>query len=58
MRIKKLKIKQGFTIIELAISSAILAVIFGGITIFGIQIIKTYQRTQALKNTIENASYA
>lgn len=49
---------KGFTIIELAISSAILTVVFGGISIFGIQTIRGFQRSQALKNTIENASYA
>jgi len=49
---------KGFTLIELAISSAILTVIFGGMTIFGINIIRSYQRDQALKNTIEDARYA
>jgi len=35
-----------------------LTVIFGGMTIFGINIIRSYQRAQALKNTIEDARYA
>lgn len=53
----KNKIK-GFTIIEIAISTAILTVIIGGMTVFGVQIIRGYKRSQILKNTIENTSYA
>jgi len=49
---------KGFTIIELVISSAIMAIIFGGVTLFGIQVLQSYQRNQALKNTMENASFA
>lgn len=49
---------KGFTLIELTISSSILAVIFIGIIIFGINTIRSYQRTQALKNTVEDARYA
>ncbi len=57
--IKKIfKNQKGLTLIELAISSSILAVIFGGITIFGAQTIKNFDRSQAIKNTVENASYA
>jgi prepilin-type N-terminal cleavage/methylation domain-containing protein len=50
--------KRGFTMIELAIATSILAIIFGGMTIFGVQVIKGNQRTQELKNTVENVSYA
>ncbi len=49
---------KGFTLIELTISSSILAIIFAGIIIFGINTIRSYQRSQALKNTIEDARYA
>jgi prepilin-type N-terminal cleavage/methylation domain-containing protein len=55
---KILKDKKGLTLIELAISSSILAVIFGGITIFGAQTIRNFDRSQAIKNAVENSSYA
>jgi prepilin-type N-terminal cleavage/methylation domain-containing protein len=55
---KILKNKKGFTLLELAISSSILAVIFGGITIFGAQTIRNFDRSQAIKNAVENSSYA
>lgn len=50
--------RQGFTLIELVVASSILAVIMGGLTIFGVQVMRTYGRSQALKNTVENAGYA
>lgn len=49
---------KGFTMIEIAIATSVLAVIFGGMTIFGVQVIKSNSRNQDLKNTIENVSYA
>lgn len=49
---------RGFTLVELAIASSILAVIFGGITIFGVQVLRGFERSQSIKNTVENTSYA
>ncbi len=49
---------KGFTLIEIIVSSSILAVIFIGIIIFGVNMIRSYQRSQALKSTIEDARYA
>lgn len=50
--------KEGFTLLELIISSAILAILFGAMTAFGVQIIRGYNRVAALKETMENASFA
>jgi prepilin-type N-terminal cleavage/methylation domain-containing protein len=49
---------KGFTMIEIAIATSVLAIIFGGMTIFGVQVIKSNSRNQDLKNTVENVSYA
>lgn len=50
--------QKGLTLVELAISSSILAVIFGGIAVFGAQTIRNFDRSQAIKNAVENSSYA
>lgn len=50
--------KKGFTMIELAIATSILSIIFGGMTLFGVQVVKGNKRNQDLKNTVENVSYA
>lgn len=50
--------KKGFTMIEIMMATSILAIIFGGMTLFGIQVIKGNSRSQAIKNNIENVSYA
>jgi len=55
---KRISNNKGFTLIELTISSAILAVIFGGMTIFGVRVLESYNRSRVIKNTMENASYA
>jgi prepilin-type N-terminal cleavage/methylation domain-containing protein len=57
MKIKNKK-NKGFTMVELIISTSILSLIFGGMTIFGIQMIKSNKRTQELKNTVDNVGYA
>jgi len=54
----KTKSTRGFTLLELVVASSILAVIMGGLTVFGVSVMRTYGRSQALKNTVENASYA
>jgi prepilin-type N-terminal cleavage/methylation domain-containing protein len=54
---QKNKKNKGFTMIEITIATSILSIIFGGMTIFGIQIVKNNQRNQILKNTLENISY-
>jgi len=58
MKKNKKKFNKGFTLIEIAISSAILMTVFGGMTLFGVQLVKNNNRSQAIKNTVENVSYA
>ena len=50
--------QKGFALIELLVSTAILILIFGGIASFGVQVLKSYNRSRSIKNTMENVNFA
>lgn len=54
----KLKTKEGFTLIEILLSLAILSLILGGIAIFIVRTFQANMRTRAMQNAIENTRFA
>lgn len=52
------KNKDGFTLIEILLSLAILFLIITGVTVFSIQTIEAHTKSRAMQNALENARFA
>lgn len=50
--------KQGFTLIEILLSLAILFLIITGVVVFSVQTIEAHTKSRAMQNGIENARFA
>jgi prepilin-type N-terminal cleavage/methylation domain-containing protein len=50
--------EQGFSLIEILVSMAILALIIGGITLFGVKTVQYQTKATAMQNSLENARFA
>jgi len=56
-RSQKLK-EKGFTLLEIIISTALLAIIMGGIVSFGIDTLNSQSRSRSVQSALENAHFA